>query len=212
MNIGIIGATGTIGQRILNEALSRGHNVTAFAREESRIPAEKGKVTWEVADVLDADSLAWAIGGQDVVISSYGPGQARDPQTIVAAAHALLKAMEKHPGTRVIFVGGAGSLEVKPGLQLVDSGAIPDAYKAVVLAHRDALNVFRQAPGKKWTFFSPAGFISPGERTGKFRLGGDQLIVGEDGQSRISCEDYAVAMLDEAEKGQFIGKRFTVGY
>jgi putative NADH-flavin reductase len=211
MKTGIFGGTGTIGQRILAEAIGRGHKVTAFARDATRIPHDKkGDVTWLAANVLDANNIAGAIGGLDVIVSSYGPG-AGDSQGVVTAAHALLDAIARHRPVRLIVVGGAGSLEVSPGVQLVDSGHIPDAWKAIALAHRDALNVYRQSK-ENWTYFSPAAFIEPGARTGKFRLGTDQLVVGADGQSRISCEDYAVALIDEAEKGQFIRQRFTAGY
>jgi putative NADH-flavin reductase len=212
MNIGIFGATGTIGSRILNEALRRGHKVTAFVRDASRIPPHDTKVTWKVADILDADSIANVIAGQDVVISAYGPGRAGDPRHIVDAAAALLKAFEKHPEVRLIVVGGAGSLEVAPGKTVIDSGMIPPEWIAVPIAARDALELFRSNQTVQWTYFSPAAMIQPGERTGKFRLGGDQLIVGPDGKSAISCEDYAVAMLDEAENPQHIRQRFTIGY
>jgi putative NADH-flavin reductase len=212
MNIGIIGATGRIGQRILNEALSRGHNVTALTSSASKIPADKGKVTWKVANALDADSVSKAMEGLDVLISSYGPPQGGDASQIATAAKTLLAAAEKHPSVRLLVVGGAGSLEVAPGKTVVDAGMIPEQWIAIPVAHQHALDAFRANAKVNWTFFSPAFMIQPGERTGKFRLGGDQLIVGENGKSEISMEDYAVAMLDEVEKPQHIRQRFTVGY
>ena len=211
MNIGIIGATGTIGSRILNEAVQRGHNVTVFARDASRIPAEPGKVTWKVADALNPDSIGGAVAGLDAVISSYGPARGSDPQQIVTAAKSLTQAFEKNPSVRLLVVGGAGSLEVAPGKTVIDAGMIPAEYVKIPIAHQEALEVFKTSPAN-WSFFSPAAMITPGERTGKFRLGGDQLVVGEDGKSAISCEDYAVAMLDEAERPVHIRKRFTIGY
>ena len=212
MNIGVIGATGRIGQRIVAEALQRGHNVTAFTNRVAKIPADKGKVAWKTADVLNADSVRAAMHGQDVLISSYGPAMGADPKPIAAAAENLLKAGEKNPKVRVLMVGGAGSLEVAPGKTVIDSGMIPKEWIAIPIAHKEALDVFKKNSTVNWTYFSPAGSIQPGERTGKFRLGGDQLVVGENGKSEISMEDYAIAMLDEVEKPRYQRKRFTVGY
>jgi uncharacterized protein len=237
MNIGIFGAGGTIGQRIVAEALSRGHTVTAFARVESRIPLEREGITWKLANVLDAESIARVIGDVDVMVNSYGPGPSsnasaqyaaeaveeaiRNAGSLATAARALLKALEQRATLRLIIVGGAGSLEVRPGLQGVDSGpglvaalkelGLPEGYKAVVEAHRDALNVYRQS-NRNWTYFSPAHLTVPGERTGRFRLGGNEIVMGADGQSRISCEDYATALLDEVELPRHVQQRFTIGY
>jgi hypothetical protein len=212
MNIGVIGASGRIGQRIVAEALQRGHNVTAFTSSPAKIPAAKGKVAWKTADVLNAESVGAAMQGQDVLISSYGPVMGADPKPLVTAAETLLKAGEKNPKVRVLMVGGAGSLEVAPGKTAIDSGVIPAQYIAVPIAHKEALDAFKKNSTVNWSYFSPAGSIQPGERTGKFRLGGEQLVVGENGKSEISMEDYAVALLDEVEKPQHERKRFTVGY
>ncbi len=212
MNIGVIGASGRIGQRIVAEALQRGHNVTAFTSNAAKIPADKGKVVWKTADVMNADSVGAAMQGQDVLISSYGPAMGADPKPLVTAAETLLTAGEKNPKVRVLMVGGAGSLEVAPGKTVIDSGLIPAQYIAIPIAHKEALDVFKKNSTVNWTYFSPAGSIQPGERTGKFRLGGEQLVVGENGKSEISMEDYAVALLDEVEKPQHERKRFTVGY
>ena len=237
MDIGIFGASGTIGQRIVAEATSRGHTVTAFARDESRIPLERRGIAWKVATILDPASIVRVIGDVDVIINSYGPGPSSNRSgqyaadaveravlnagSLVTAARALIHALEQSAALRVVVVGGAGSLEVKPGLQGVDSGpglvaalhelGLPEGYKAVVEAHRDALTVYRLS-NRNWTYFSPALLTVPGERTGRFRLGGNQIVVGADGQSRISCEDYAMALLDEVEIPRHIQKRFTIGY
>lgn len=237
MNIGIFGASGTIGQRIVAEALNRGHSVTAFARDPSRIGSKRAGVTWQVANILDAESIARVIRGVDVVVSSYGPGPSssasrsyaslavedaiRNARSLVTAAQALLRALEQRPSLRLIVVGGAASLEVMPGLQAVDSGpplvaalaemGLPEGYMAVVEAHRDAMNLYRLSD-RNWTYFCPAPITVPGERTGRFRLGRNQMVIGADGQSRISCEDYAVALLDEVEMPLHLQQRFTVGY
>ncbi|MER5652706.1 MULTISPECIES: NAD(P)-dependent oxidoreductase [unclassified Streptomyces] len=144
-----------------------------------------------------------------------------DPTVFAAAARALLKALESHPRIRLIVIGGAGSLEVEPGLVLADSDehlhprldqlGLPRTYAAVVRGHRDALNVLRTS-NRLWTYFSPAEEIAPGERTSRFRLGGDQPVLDADGRSRISAEDAAVALVDEAELPRFVQRRFTIGY
>ena len=218
MNIAVLGATGRIGQRIVNEAALRGHKVTALTSNASKIPAEIGKIVWKMADALDAGSLSEAMKGQDVLISSYGPSMADPTQVpvvsknIVAVASTLLAAGEKNPSTRLLIVGGAGSLEVAPGKTVIDAGLIPPQWIAIPVAHKEALDVFKANTTVNWTFFSPAAMINPGERTGKFRLGGDQLVVGENGKSEISMEDYAAAMMDEAEHPRHARTRFTIGY
>lgn len=216
-----------IGQRVVAEALSRNHDVRAFTRNQSKIPADAGSVTWQVADVLDVDSIITAISGLDVVVNAINAGD-DIPDTIAnadvlpSAASALLAALDRHPSTRLLVVGGAGSLEVQPGLQVVDVEGfveqlpivlgVPPEYGKVVLAHRDALNLYRLS-NRDWTYLSPsAALITGGERTGRFRTGTNQLLVTEDGTSDISAEDLAVALLDEAERPQFIQRRFTVGY
>jgi len=219
-NVALFGATGTIGQRILNEALSRGHKVTAIARDPSKISEKRPNLTVKQGDILTPESVATAAAGHDVVVSAYGPGVSGDPQQLIAAARSLIEgvvAANRKAGKsiRLIVVGGAASLEIAPGQILLDSPNFPPAWKAIASAARDALQVYRTEAGKAgvdWTYFSPAAFIQPGERTGKYRTGTDQLVADAKGESRISAEDYAVALLDEVEKPQFIRKRFTVAY
>ncbi len=216
-----------IGQRVVAEAVSRDHEVRAFTRNQSKIPADASPVTWQVADVLDVDSITTAIIGLDVVVNAINAGD-DIPDTIAnaevfpGAATALLAALDRHPSTRLLIVGGAGSLEVEPGLQLVDVDdfaeqlpallGVPPEYSKVVLAHREALNLYRLS-NRDWTYVSPsAALVNSGERTGRFRTGANQLLVMEDGTSDISAEDLAVALIDEAERPQFIQRRFTVGY
>ncbi|MGI5220105.1 NAD(P)-dependent oxidoreductase [Nocardia sp. CA-290969] len=225
MDIGVFGATGVIGSRVVAEAIRRGHRVRGFTGDAARFPRDRGEVTWQVAEWRDADSVAAAIGGLDVVISAVNAGRGID-ETIaragdfVAGAEAMVQALARHPIIRVIVVGGAGSLEVAPGRQLVDEPGfaeglprelgVPTEYHRVVSALRDALNVYRVS-NRRWTYLSPSsGRIEPGERTGRFRIGGDQLL--DTGGRDISAEDLAVALLDEAELPQHIQRRFTVGY
>ncbi|MGG2464011.1 NAD(P)-dependent oxidoreductase [Streptomyces sp. RGM 3693] len=235
MHIGVIGATGTIGSRVVTEALGRGHLVKAFSRDASRVKSNERRdnVSWVSVDVLDPASIAAVLPSLDVLISGFQPGNAAtdiadtvqrsiaDPTVFATAARALLKALESHPRTRLIVIGGAGSLEVEPGMVHADSDeflhdsldqlGLPREYAAAVRGHRDALNVLRTS-NRLWTYFSPAEDIAPGERTGRFRIGGDQPVLDANGRSRISAEDAAVALIDEAELPRFIQRRFTIGY
>ncbi|MFJ9847821.1 NAD(P)-dependent oxidoreductase [Streptomyces sp. NPDC101150] len=233
MHIGVIGATGTIGSRVVIEALRRGHRVTAFSRDASAIDDPRENLGWASVDVLDAASIAAVLPGLDILISGFQPGNAAkditdtiqrsvaDPTVYERAARALLKALDSQPGTRLLVVGGAGSLEIEPGVtradhdellhEALDALGLPREYAAAVRGHRDALNVLRTS-NRLWTYFSPAEQITPGERTGRFRIGGDQPVLDADGLSRISVEDAAVALVDEAELPRFVQRRFTIGY
>jgi putative NADH-flavin reductase len=209
--IALFGSTGMIGQRILNEALSRGHHVTAIVRDPAKIKEKRPNLEVKVGDVLKPEAVALAVRGSDVVISAYGPGNG-DAHQVVTAADALIEGIGSlEPAPRLLVVGGAASLEVAPGVLLLDTPEFPAAWKGIASAHRDALNVYRKAP-IDWTYFSPAIFIQPGERTGKYNIGTDQVVKDSKGESRISAEDYAVAMLDEIEKPRFSRQRFTAAY
>jgi uncharacterized protein len=217
--IALYGATGMIGQRILNEALARGHKVTAIVRDITKAPQKRPHLELKVGDILKPESVAAGIAGSTVVVSSYGP-RGGDPKEALTAVRSLMEGIAAAKDTtgkpiRLIVVGGAASLEVAPGVALLDTPNFPAAWKPVASAYREVLGILRTeaaAAGLDWTYFSPAAFIQPGERTGKFRLGTDQLVVDSKGESRISAEDYAVALVDEIEKSQFVGRRFTAAY
>ncbi|MFL9947637.1 NAD(P)-dependent oxidoreductase [Paraburkholderia agricolaris] len=211
LKIALFGATGMIGSRIAAEAARRGHQVTALARNPARVPADLANVTAAQADVLDAASVSAAVRGHDVVASAYAPPK-DDSAAVSKATHALVDGVRAAGLKRLVVVGGAGSLEVAPGKQLVDTDGFPDAYKAVALAHRDAFDYYRGITDLDWTFFAPAALIAPGERTGKFRTGANTLIADAEGNSRISAEDYAIAFVDELEQGRFIRQIATVAY
>ena len=212
-SIVLFGSTGTIGHRILEEALSRGHQVTAVLRETSRTGEHRANLDYRVGDIFKPETIASAAVNHDVVVSAYGPGTG-DANLIVKAAHSLIDGLTRVEPIRLIVVSGAGSLEVKPGVELVDTPEFPAAWKAAALAHREAIKVFREAGFAEfdWTAVSPPAIIEPGKRTGKYRTETDQLIVDAKGDSRISDEDFAVAIVDEIENPRFAGKRFTVGY
>lgn len=203
MKIALIGATGFIGSRILDEALNRGHQVTAITRNPEKVPARTG-VTPERGDVFDEAGLARLIVGHDAVVSAV--------HFLQSDAAKLLGAVRQSGVKRYLVVGGAGSLKIGPGQDLVDSPHFPPEYKAEASKGRDFLNLLRGETALDWTFLSPAAVIQPGTRTAKFRLGKDDLVTDAKGESRISAEDYAVALLDEVEKPRHIRQRFTLAY
>ena len=208
MKLVLYGASGMIGSRLLREAVRRGHAVTAVVREPRKFATPTGRVIVIKGDVLEPASVAAAVAGHDAVLSAVGP----TPEVVTGAPRALIEGLSRAGVRRLVVVGGAGSLEVDAGVQLVERPDFPAEYKAVALAHRDALNVFRQNTSLDWTYISPPAAIAPGERTGEFRLGDDKLIRTKTGESRISAEDFAIAFIDEVEKPAHLRRRFTVGY
>jgi putative NADH-flavin reductase len=213
MKIALIGATGFVGSRILNEALDRGHEVTAIVRRTERLPARAG-LTAQKADVFEVDNLADLLVGHDAVISAYSPDeQAGDKYAaMVAGAEAVIAATKKAGVQRLLAVGGAGSLEVAPGQQVIDQPGFPEEWKPGASGTREFLYLLQKEPELDWTFLSPAQILQPGERTTRFRLGGDQVMVDAEGHCRISVEDYAVAMIDELEEPRHTQQRFCVAY
>lgn len=209
----MVGATGMVGQRILAEALARGHQVTAIVRDPARLSWQHDNLRVVIGDIFDREKLAEIVTGHEVLISSYGPqvGTGKEEE-LLDATRSLIAAAKSAGVSRLLAVGGAGSLEVAPGVQLMDVPEFPRMALPIAQAHKDALEIFRQEQELNWAVFSPAADIQPGERTGKYRLGTDQLVSNEQGESRISAEDFAVAMLDEVERPQHNRQRFTAGY
>ncbi|MBD9587305.1 NAD(P)-dependent oxidoreductase [Pseudomonas sp. PDM03] len=202
-NIAIIGATGRAGSQLLEEALRRGHSVTAIARDTSKIGQRAGVVSKNV-DVLDGDALQAAVTGHDVVIS------AAHFATIPSAA--VVAPVKKAEVKRLLVVGGAGSLLLPNGTRVIDSEGFPEAYKAEASAGALFLQNLRQEQELDWTFLSPSAEFVEGERTGSFRVGKDDLLVSGAGRSWITFADYAIAMFDEVEAPKHSRQRFTVGY
>ncbi|MCJ2875977.1 NAD(P)-dependent oxidoreductase [Agrobacterium pusense] len=200
--IALIGASGNAGSRILKELSDRGHHVTAIARSPEKIAALPNVVA-KKGDVFDQAGLSKLLAGHDAVISSVH-FTASDPVTLIEAVRAS-------GVPRYLVVGGAGSLEIAPGQRVVDLPDFPAAYKAEATKGAEFLDLLKQEKQLDWTFLSPSAEFVPGERTGKFRIGKDNLLSNEEG-SRISFEDYAIALVDEIEKPQHSRQRFTVGY
>jgi hypothetical protein len=212
MKIVVYAAGGKIGSRIVGEALRRGHRVTGVGPHPEKIAPRPG-LTVRGGDATDAASIAATAAGADLAISAYSPGSGSQDDLSVNA-RALLEGLARAGVPRVIVVGGAGSLEVAPGRLWLDDPAFTEAAKPRARAQKAQLDVFRAAGPTPvtWTFVSPSASIKPGERTGTFRVGGDRLLVDAGGKSAISMEDYAVAILDEAETAAHPNRRITAGY
>ena len=211
MKVFVFGASGMVGQALVQEALRRGHQVTAAARDVSRAAASPG-VTLKQVDAGNESAVREAVAGSDAVIAAVS-GRKSGHDTIPAIARNLLAALPAAGVQRLLWVGGAGSLEVAPGVRLVDAPDFPAAYKDEALGQGRALDVFRASTSPlNWTFVSPAALLQPGERTGHYRTGGDQLLRDAAGNSQISVADFAAAMLDELERNAHPRQRMTAAY
>lgn len=209
MKVAIIGASGFIGSAILKEALDRGHSVTAIVRNPEKITVTSPQLTVKQGDVTTEEEVAGLVAGNEAVISAYN---SYDTTTYVTAINAIINGIKKAGIKRLLAVSGAGSLEIEPGVQLLDTPTFPEEWKGGASATREAFKVIKKQDDLDWTVLSPAAMIAPGERTGKFRLGKDQLLANDKGESKISTQDYAVALIDELEKPQHIQQRFTLAY
>lgn len=213
MKIALIGATGYVGAALLEEALNRGRRVTALVRHPEKL-AQHANLDAQQADVHDVAALAEQLRGHDVVLSAFNPGWglADIREQFIAGSRAITSATKAAGVERLLVVGGAGSLYVAPGQQLIDTPNFPAEYKEGAEGARQALNLLRDEHELQWTFLSPAALLQPGPRTGQFRIGGEQLLMDGDTPAPISVADLAVALLDEAEQPQHIRQRFTVAY
>ncbi len=209
MKVVLFGATGKTGSRLLQELVSRGHSVTASARDVSKLSASPAQEVRQ-DDLSDAARIAETIRGADAVISAYAP-PADDTDQIVGVTQRQVEAVRRAGVDRLLVVGGAGGLQVAPGVSLIESGHLPAPYLPIANSHVKALDVLRTSD-VDWTYLAPAAFFEPGERKGTFRLGTDELITDAAGESRISMEDYAIALVDELENGAHRRKRFSIGY
>lgn len=211
----LIGATGFVGSALLKEALERGHEVTVVVRHPPKLALSHPRLTVVEGDVADSDFLASRMKGTDAVVSAFNPGWSNPAiyQETLDGYASILQAVRWAKVPRLLIVGGAGSLYVSPGKRLMDEEGVPQkllpGIKSLAKVYTDYL-----LPEKSidWIFLSPAATLKPGRRTGLFRIGKDDLIVDKDGESTISVEDYAVAMIDELEQEKHHRERFTVGY
>lgn len=211
MKIALIGATGFVGSAVLEELLRRQHQVTALARNPSKITARAG-LTVVQADAQDAAQVAQAVAGQEAVVNAYNPGWTVPDihDQFLIGTRAIYAGVKQAGVKRLLVVGGAGSLFVAPGVQLVDTPGFPAEYKAGALAAREALNLIRSESTLDWTFLSPPILLAPGERTGQYRLGTDAPLMNGEAPGGISVADLAVAIVDELENPRHVQQRFTV--
>jgi uncharacterized protein len=208
MNVLLYGATGKSGAEILKELLQRGHTVTAVVRNPQKLTPET-RLTIVKGDLdSPAAEIAKLAQGKDAIISAYAP-PVDDTDQLLPVVEKLIEAAGQK--TRLVVVGGAGSLEVAPGVTVIESGHLPKEWLPIAISHKKALDLLKKS-GSNWTYFSPAAFFGPGPRTGKFRLGKDQLIADEQGNSKISMADYAIALVDALEQSRHLRERFTIGY
>ena len=217
MKIALIGGTGFVGSAVLAELSQRGHQVSALARDTTKYRTLPG-VTPVLADATDAAQVERAVAGHEAVISAYNPGW-QSPELyerFMAGTHAILAGTKRAGVPRLLVVGGAGSLLVAPGVQLMDTpefkSMVPPEIIPGVQGARDALDLLRGETTLAWTFVSPPAKLAPGERTGKFRIGGDELLMSGEQPAGISVADLAVAIVDEIERPAHLRQRFTVGY
>jgi len=215
MKVALIGASGFVGSAVLKELTDRGHTVTALVRHPEKISLTHPQLSVVAADVADQAQLAELLAGADAVVSSYNPGWENPHiyEDTLKNYRSIIDAVKQAGVERLIVVGGAGSLYVQPGLTVMDSGVLPEAIMPGVKGLAEVFRKYLKPENElDWVFFSPAGNIAPGERTGTFRLGQDDLIVDDKGESNISVEDYALALVDELENPVQHKARFTIGY
>lgn len=217
MKIALIGATGFVGAKIRDEALARGHTVTAIVRKPEALPAHPN-LTPKPVDVSDTAALAQALAGHDAVVSAYSPGRAMPIETVyeafIAAHRSIIAAAKRSGVVRYLAVGGAASLKTSQGVEFIDS---PEAagfapFRPALMGTREQYYLLKDEPALDWVFLAPSVMLAPGERTGRYRTGKDHILYAEPGKSSISLEDYAVAMIDEIEHPKHHRERFTVGY
>jgi hypothetical protein len=216
MKIIVFGATGNVGQRVVAEALSRGHEVVGVVRDPEAVKSPDKRIKLVKGDATNADSIAKIVRGADAVVSAISPRpntRGLPAPSLAVNTRALIKGLNEAKVKRILYVGGASSLEVAPGRALADTPDFPKIYREEAREGRESLAIWRnKAQGLDWTYLSPAAEIAPGKRTGKYRTTDEKLLTDDAGRSFITFEDYAVAVLDELERPQHVAKRFGVAY
>ena len=213
MKLALIGASGFVGAAVLQEALNRGHEVSGIVRDPAKLPQHPA-LTALAGDAYNAAALTAQLQGHDAVIHAFNPGWGTPAirERFIQGSQAIIAATKQSAVPRLLVVGGAGSLYVAPGVQLIDTADFPAEYKDGAEGARQTLNLLKAETALDWSFISPPALLQPGARSGQFRLGGDQLLMNGDAPASITVADLAVAILDELEHPQHLRQRFTVGY
>lgn len=212
MFIALFGIAGRVGSRIAREALSRGYSVTGVYHHTGKGPLDRERLLLRPGNVMDPVNVAEIAEGNDAVVSAVGPTPSSPADFLPNSVRSLLAGLKMSGIRRLVVVGGAASLEVAPGQRLMDAPDFPPAWREVAIAHQDALDVLKQEREIDWTYISPAAQLEPGERRGHYRVDKDKLVVNGDGESRISMEDYAIAVVDELEHPTALKQRMAVGW
>jgi putative NADH-flavin reductase len=212
MNVIVFGASGRIGQRITNELLDRGHEVTGVSRDGDISEIDDSDFEAVAGDATDPDDVAELVEGHDAVASALGPPEDEDVDIFPEMAEALIEGLRQTEVDRLVWTGGAGSLNVGPDTRLIETDEFPDDLVPLAQAHIDALEVIREVDDIQWSYLAPPAQIEPGERTGEYRTAEGQLVATEDGDSHISMEDFAIAFVDELENDEAINTQLGVGY
>ncbi|MCM3207269.1 NAD(P)-dependent oxidoreductase [Paenibacillus illinoisensis] len=210
MKVAIFGATGTIGKTILWELMDRGHEVTAIVRDPSKVEMVHERLRVEKGDLLNPDQVADFTAGQEAVVSAYGP-KFGEEEELLEVTRSLIEGVRRGKASRLVVVGGAGSLLTDSGEMLMDTPGFPEEVRTLAKAHLDAYGLIEESD-IHWTYMSPAATITSGPRTGHFRIGMNRLVTDDLGESTISVGDFSAALVDELDDPQFIGSRFTVAY
>lgn len=213
MKMLLIGGSGNIGQRILKEALTMGYSVTTVQRNPAAVKVNHPQLLVLKGDVLNEQELPALLDSYDIIVSAIAPAGGLTPALFKKANENLIKALQ-HQDKRIMIVGGAGCTEIAPGLKVMDSSLwdeIPQEWKPDILVHNEVLELYKNS-GLAWTYFSPAYHIQAGERTGNYRLGTTNMVFDENGESSISYEDYAMALVEEIRDKNYVEQQFSIGY
>ncbi|MGQ4556305.1 NAD(P)H-binding protein [Halobellus sp. GM3] len=212
MKVLLFGASGRVGQRITDELLARGHEVTGVSRSGDIEGSSDPDFEVVAGDATDADRVAALVEGHDAVASALGPPDGADPSVLSTMAEAVLEGMKRTDADRLVWTGGAGGLRVGAETRLIETDAFPEEVVPIARAHIDALEIIRGAEAVEWSYVAPAAVIEPGERTGTYRSAAGELVTDDDGDSYISMEDFAVAFVDELERGDAVRTQLGVGH
>jgi len=212
MDVLLLGASGRIGHRVADELLSRGHRVTGVSRSGEIDDIEDSDFVAVAGDATDAGDVTKLATGHDAIASTLGPSDDEEPSVLSEMMRAAIDGARRAAVTRLVWTGGAGGLDAGDGTPLIETTEFPEEWKPVASAAIDALGVLQEADDLDWTYLAPAALIEPGERTGDYRTAEGELVTDAEGESYISMEDFALALVDELEDPQGVHTYLATGY